>query len=246
MNTLSFRNKWIPYSLAILRIIIGWHFLYEGLIKIMDPSWTAKPFLEGSRWIFGDMFRMMAASDSMMKLIDMANSIGLTLIGIALIMGLLTRLASWFGAILLLIYYLAYPPFGNYSFGTPAEGLYLIVNKNIIEIFALILLALTQSGQFFGLDGLWKKGSSVSKAESGVTNKPAPVLQSSKRRELLKGLTGIPVLALFSGAVFKNKSEAVPDVVSGATIKVDYKELTDLKGTLPQGKLGNLNGSRMI
>ena len=246
MKNVSFRNQWIPYSLATLRIIIGWHFLYEGLIKIMDPSWTARPFLEGSRWIFGDIFRMMAANDSVMKLIDLANSVGLTLIGIALILGLMTRLASWFGAALLLVYYLAYPPFGNYSFGTPAEGIYLIVNKNIIEIFALILLALTQSGQYFGLDGLWKKGVVVPGGDQIPDNKPVPELQSSRRRELLKSLTGLPVLALFSGAVFKDKSESVPDAVSGATIKVDFKELKDLKGSLPHGKLGNLSVSRMI
>jgi len=56
-NTL--KNRLIPCSLALLRILIGWHFLYEGLVKLMNPAWTARPFLEGSRWIFGDLFRWM-------------------------------------------------------------------------------------------------------------------------------------------------------------------------------------------
>ena len=53
----KFKKRLIPISLTILRVAIGWHFLYEGLVKIMNPAWTARPFLEGSRWIFGDLFR---------------------------------------------------------------------------------------------------------------------------------------------------------------------------------------------
>lgn len=37
---------------TIVRIAIGWHFLYEGIAKIMADSWTAAPYLAGSKWIF--------------------------------------------------------------------------------------------------------------------------------------------------------------------------------------------------
>ena len=46
-------SKVTQATLALLRILIGWHFFYEGIIKIIDPAWSARPFLEGSRWIFG-------------------------------------------------------------------------------------------------------------------------------------------------------------------------------------------------
>ena len=26
--------------LMMLRLFIGWHFMYEGLVKIMNPKWT--------------------------------------------------------------------------------------------------------------------------------------------------------------------------------------------------------------
>ena len=245
MDSLAIRNKWTSYALAALRIIVGWHFLYEGLVKLLDPAWTAKPFLEGSRWIFGDLFRMLASGDVMMNIIDLANSVGLTLIGIALILGVFTKLASWCGIALLALYYVAYPPFGNYSYGAPSEGSYLFVNKNVVELFALLLLALTRPGEFFGLDILRVKKSSDKPAEAQATAE-IPVSANTKRRELLKSLTGIPVLALFSGVLAKNIPETGPDALSGATIKVDYKQLKDLKGKLPQGKLGNLSVSRMI
>ena len=29
--------------LMMLRLFIGWHFMYEGLVKIMNPKWTSLP-----------------------------------------------------------------------------------------------------------------------------------------------------------------------------------------------------------
>ncbi|MCE5346576.1 MAG: DoxX family membrane protein [Bacteroidales bacterium] len=245
MISTTFRNRYIPVFLAILRIAIGWHFLYEGLVKIIDPAWSARPFLEGSRWIFGDFFRWMISGDIGMSIVDAANAYGLTLIGLVLILGLFTRLASWSGVALLFMYYLAYPPFGGFSYGFPSEGSYLVVNKNLIELFALIILALTRSGQFFGLDMLLEKKKIISLKKSEI-HEESDTRERNQRRELLKGLAGLPFLAAFGGTFVKNLSEAGPDVVSGATIKVDYKQMKDLKGKLPEGKLGNLNISRMI
>ncbi len=241
----TFKNRYVPYFLALLRIVIGWHFLYEGIVKIMNPAWTARPFLEGSRWIFGDLFRWMISGNTGMWIIDTVNAYGLTLIGLALILGIFTRLALWSGATLLFMYYLAYPPFGGFSYGAPSEGSYLIVNKNLIELFAMILLALTGSGKFFGLDMLLKNKKSTL-PEKSDPQEESDSHKSNSRRELIKGLAGIPFLAIFAGAFIKNLTEAGPDAVSGATIKVDFKQINDLKGKLPVGKLGNLTISRMI
>jgi uncharacterized membrane protein YphA (DoxX/SURF4 family) len=247
MIYITFRNRLVPAFLALLRIVIGWHFLYEGLIKLLDPKWSARPFLEGSRWIFGDMFRWMASGETGLAIINNANSIGLTLVGLALILGLFTRLASWGGAGMLILYYLAYPPFGGYSYGALAEGNYLIVNKNLIEFFALLLLAFTQSGEFFGLDLIRHRKKSVVVTSDPLISNDKLVQENNSRRELLKGLAGIPFLAGFAGTFLRNFAETRPDAVSGATaIRVEYKKLTDVKGILPDGRLGNMNISRMI
>ena len=154
MNRTIMDSKVTQATLALLRILIGWHFFYEGIIKIIDPAWSARPFLEGSRWIFGDVFRWMASGSSGIAVIDFLNAWGLTIIGLALMLGILVRVASWAGVVLLFIYYLAYPPFGGFSYGAPNEGNYLIVNKNLIELVCLIVLSFTHSGEFFGLEAL--------------------------------------------------------------------------------------------
>jgi uncharacterized membrane protein YphA (DoxX/SURF4 family) len=225
--------------------VIGWHFLYEGLVKLINPAWTARPFLEGSRWILGDLFRWMISGNTGMWIIDTLNAYGLTIIGIALILGIFTRAALWSGVSLLLMYYLAYPPFGGFSYGAPSEGSYLLVNKNLIEMCAMMLLVFTESGQFFGLDKFRKKKTEVPENKP-IRNEETLNSEKNPRRELIKALTGIPVLAAFGGAFFKNLSEAGPDAVSGATIKVDYKQINELKGKLPAGKMGDLTISRMI
>jgi uncharacterized membrane protein YphA (DoxX/SURF4 family) len=46
MISVEFRNRYVPLLLALLRIAAGWHFLYEGLIKVFDPSWTARWYLK--------------------------------------------------------------------------------------------------------------------------------------------------------------------------------------------------------
>ena len=241
----KFKKRLIPISLTILRVAIGWHFLYEGLVKIMNPAWTARPFLEGSRWIFGDLFRWLISGNTGMWIVDTVNAYGLTFIGLALILGLFTRVALWSGITLLLMYYLAYPPFGGFSYGAPSEGSYLIVNKNLVELFAMILLAFSRSDRFFGFDMLRKKKIKVIQKEPEPSEDP-DYNEKNPRRELIKALTGLPVLAVFAGAFFKNLTEVGPDAISGATIKVNYKQINDLKGKLPVGKLGNLTISRMV
>jgi hypothetical protein len=63
--------------------------------------------------------------------------------------------------------------------------------------------------------------------------------KKNSRRELIKVLTGMPLLALFGGTFFRN-------LLPQSSIKVDLKQLDELKGNLPTGKLGDLTISRMV
>jgi uncharacterized membrane protein YphA (DoxX/SURF4 family) len=95
--------------------------------------------------------------------IDFSVKWGLVVIGIALLAGFLTRPACLLGAGLLLMFYLAMPPLPWVPDNPKAEGHYLVINKNIIEMLALLALATTDSGRWLGLDGLlqflnpWRK-----------------------------------------------------------------------------------------
>ena len=79
---------------------------------------------------------------------------GLTIVGILLILGLFTRLASLGGIGFILLFYFANPPFVGYFYSLPTEGSYLIINKNLVELCALVVILVTGSGRFAGLDRL--------------------------------------------------------------------------------------------
>ncbi|MCI0377213.1 MAG: DoxX family protein [Gemmataceae bacterium] len=85
---------------------------------------------------------------------DAAVKWGLTVVGGLLIAGLFTRLACVAGAAYLLMFFLAMPPLPGWPEPPRVEGHYLYINKNIIEMLALLTLATTRSGRWLGVDGL--------------------------------------------------------------------------------------------
>jgi thiosulfate dehydrogenase [quinone] large subunit len=152
-SSLGYTNFQVT-ALVALRILIGWHFLYEGLAKILNPYWTSAGYLAESQWWFRGFFLFLATSPGMLAVVDVLNSWGLVLIGLGLMLGCLTRSATVAGMVLLLLYYIAAPPFVGYQYTLPAEGSYLIVNKVLIELVALSVLFTFPTGKLFGLDKL--------------------------------------------------------------------------------------------
>lgn len=141
--------------LVLMRILIGWHFLYEGVIKVYSPSWTAKGYLLSSGGIFKSFF-VWLAGDTMISYVDTLNISILLVVGISLIVGIATRYTALMGAILLLLYYLSHPAFPGITQG-PAEGSYWIVNKNLIEAAALLVLMYFPTAHYFGIQILFKR-----------------------------------------------------------------------------------------
>lgn len=88
------------------------------------------------------------------KWIDLATMYGLTILGACLLVGLFSRTACLLSAGFLLATYLCMPPFPWLPSAPNNEGYYLFVNKNVIEMLALLALATTASGRWFGLDAL--------------------------------------------------------------------------------------------
>ncbi|MFN4257831.1 MAG: hypothetical protein ACK4RK_00925 [Gemmataceae bacterium] len=85
---------------------------------------------------------------------DVVVAFGLTIIGLLLLAGLLTRTACVAGAAFLVLTYLPMPPFPWLPEVPRSEGHYVFVNKNVIEFLALMALATTRSGRWLGLDAL--------------------------------------------------------------------------------------------
>ncbi len=139
-------------TIVVLRVMIGWHFLYEGLSKLTSPGWSASGYLLQSRGPFASFFRSMAADPSLLANVNLMNKWGLTAIGLGLILGCFTRLASLSGLVVILLFYLCNPPFVGLYYSIPTEGSYLVVNKNLVEAAALAVIFATGSGRAAGLD----------------------------------------------------------------------------------------------
>lgn len=145
-------SNWQISALTILRVLIGWHFLYEGLVKIYTPGWTAKSYLLASVGPFSSFFKSLTQSDLILSIADILNEWGLILIGLSLFIGLFSKLSSFFGIALLTFYYLSYPPFADLATNGYVEGNYWIVNKNLIEIAAIFVLVVFPSSHITGID----------------------------------------------------------------------------------------------
>ena len=139
-------------ALVLLRMLIGWHILYEGISKLLMPNWTSALFLRDSQWILSGFSEWIVSNDGVLSVVDFLNTWGLIAIGAGLILGLFTRLAAYAGMGLLIMYYLNNIPLIGIEYSMPAEGNYLIVSKTLIEAAALLVLAVFPTGSAFGLD----------------------------------------------------------------------------------------------
>jgi len=263
------KTRILSWSITTVRIIVGWHFLYEGIVKLASGTWTAAPFLANSEWILSGLFQSIVENETLMNITDMLNMLGLTLIGLALILGVFTRTASICGALLMLLYFVAYPPFLGYMQGIVAEGSYLWVNRNLIELVVLIALFFVPRNMMYSIDRLVKtwKEAKIHKPipETGMSettgDKSKPV--GIDRRNALRNLVSIPVLGVFAYALYRKQKfksweekflagmagpgGQAADATTGATLMTfEFKTLENLEGQCPKGKIGNMELSRLI
>ena len=225
------------FLMTLLRAAIGWHFLYEGITKVLQESWSSSGFLLHTSGFLSPFYHWLASTPFLLHTTDFLNIYGLILIGIALFIGLFTRFAALAGTLLLTLYYFAYPPFGNLLMSSDAH--LFIVDKLFIEAAALLFLSIYKV-RGYSLDDLIQflrnRKKTVQMEEEG----------SQSRREALKNLATLPVLgAMGLGAVHHFKSSGA-DVMTGATIQVKQTALNELKGELPKGKIGKHEISRLV
>jgi thiosulfate dehydrogenase [quinone] large subunit len=152
------------FCLVTLRTVIGWHFAYEGFYKLMLPgwsrtgqlvsAWSAAGYLKGASGPMAPVFHRMAESAGTMQAIDIIVPFGLLVVGLSLMLGLLTQLGCVGATAFLAMFYVSQPPLS----GMPqvgAEGAYLIVNKNLIELVGVMVVMAFRTGAIAGLDQLW-------------------------------------------------------------------------------------------
>ena len=143
-------------TLVALRMLIGWHFLYEGIAKLTSPYWTAAGYLAEARGFLKGPALAVAASPTAVTVVDYLNEYGLVLIGLGMLVGVLTRWAMVSGVVLLGLYYVVAPPRPGDAYAMPSEGSYLVVNKVLIEAVALLVLLAFPASRHYTLDALFR------------------------------------------------------------------------------------------
>jgi len=148
--------------LIVLRTLIGWHFLYEGYTKLLQPAWTrsggpaaawsSASYLKAATGPLADLFHAIGNA-SWIGTLDVVVASALVAVGLSLMLGLFTQLGCAGAVALLATFYLSAMPVGLPE--ARAEGTYLIVNKNLIEAAAVMVLYAFRTGRMAGLDRYW-------------------------------------------------------------------------------------------
>jgi thiosulfate dehydrogenase [quinone] large subunit len=137
----------------VLRILIGWTFLYAGVWQIWENFDTAG-FLNHVV-TFHAAFAVFA-TPAILPFTDFLVKWGHLLIGLSLISGFLVRISGPFGILLMITYY-----FAHMQFPFIEDHLNFLVDFHLVYATVLVYLIAHRAGHVFGLDGLIEQLSMV-------------------------------------------------------------------------------------
>lgn len=136
-------TKFEKVSLLLVRLSLGWLFLYSGITKILNPEWSSLKYLQGAK-TFPAFYAWMTQPD-ILSVVNTLNEWGQLLLGISLILGIAVRLSTTLGAVLMALYYLALP----FPYPNPQS---FIVDQHIIYAVMLAYLGTVRAGRTYGLE----------------------------------------------------------------------------------------------
>jgi len=137
-------SKIQKYLLLLLRLSLGWLFLYAGFTKILNPAWSAAGYLQAAK-TFPELYAWFLLPSNI-GWVNFVNEWGLALLGLSLILGLRIRWTAPLGVALMILYYLPifnFPYAGDHSF---------LVDEHVIYILGLLILVTFRASHFWGLD----------------------------------------------------------------------------------------------
>mgnify|MGYP000306639326 CR=1 FL=1 len=136
------------YWIAILRVVTGWFFFHAGVTKLIE---------DGLAYSYGPMYMQEMSGTALGPIpVWMGNNLAWliapgvplfeTLIGLALIAGALTRLASVGGVFFMTLFWI-----GNAEFG---HG---VVNSDLMALMLFMTVIVLGAGRYYGLDAIIEK-----------------------------------------------------------------------------------------
>lgn len=138
----------------VLRLLMAWTFLYAASHQVFDPGWSVVGFLKSTK-TFHDLFAVFT-TPSLAPVVTLLVEYGHLLIGLSLLVGLMVRVSTVFGMLLMLIYWMAhmdFPYIENHN--------NFIVDYHIVYAVILIYLFVKNAGRVWGLDQVVAKSSVV-------------------------------------------------------------------------------------
>lgn len=135
--------------LVLLRVALGILFTYAGVTKVLNPAWSPAGYLKGADSFV--VFYSWLANPSVIDVVTWLNQWGLTLIGVALILGVVVRFASTMGIILMMLYYgaiLRFPYAGDHSW---------LIDEHVIYSLLFVLFIVEKAGRSYGLDTVLRR-----------------------------------------------------------------------------------------
>ncbi|MFB6177346.1 MAG: DoxX family membrane protein [Halobaculum sp.] len=139
--TLSLSETVTGYWVLFLRLLAGWWFLHAGVRKYTTPGeFSAGWFLEQRGTVVSPILTVFAVGVTEAA-VNVLVPLGELLIGVGLLLGLLTRLASYFGASMMFFLY----------FGTEQwrRG---FVNGELLGLVLFLTLVVFGAGRVLGVD----------------------------------------------------------------------------------------------
>jgi thiosulfate dehydrogenase [quinone] large subunit len=129
-----------------LRLMMGYAFLHAGTSKLTEAGWSAQGYLMNAvpaESPLVGMFHWMGSTAWFVDFLAIAVPWGQFLIGLALIAGVLTRFAAFWGAFMMVMFY-----FANWDV---AHG---FINGNFAYMLVFLAVAAFGAGRILGLDAL--------------------------------------------------------------------------------------------
>jgi len=137
-------TRYAEASIFLVRVALGWIFLYSGASKIISGTWSAAGYLSSAK-TFPAFFAWFARPENI-DWVTMLNEWGMLLIGISLILGAFVRYSAIFGALLMALYYL---PALNFPY---ASDHFYLVDDHVIYFLTFLILSGIHAGEFLGFD----------------------------------------------------------------------------------------------
>ncbi|WP_256290437.1 DoxX family protein [Halobellus inordinatus] len=133
------------WFILALRLMMGLAFFQSGFDKVLSGSFSAAGYLQNAPPANGSpvagLFVAMGQTPWFVDFVNVAVPWGEVLIGLGLIFGALTRLAAFFGAFMMLMFYL-----GNWSV---SHG---YINGDFAYMLVFLSVAAFGAGRILGLD----------------------------------------------------------------------------------------------